>query len=276
MEEMKKRIEEELKKTGLPTEMKVNKILTNNKWEVSPADPYNDPETKKVRSIDFRAEIRKIDKEIDISNPTEDMVTASCQLYIECKKGNVPWIFYVDENIFNIVQVLGGHSGYKYSQIERLRSKKKKIRGLYKVTDYLHRFLPPTLSVNIQVLFGRNSFYEAQMQVLNSIDSSPFIDNFEKHLLYPLIIYEGNIFKCTYKNEIVIEEIDYIRYLTGGIPSNRVSTFIDVITLDFLPHYLDSVKKEFIEFSDAKFLFMDTMYKKLETMSENERAGVPP
>jgi hypothetical protein len=265
MEELKRKIEEELQKTGLPTEIKVNKVLSDKKWEVYPNDPYSDPITQKIRSIDFRAELRKIDKEVDLDKPEETIVTASCQLYIECKSGNTPWIFYVDENIFNVTRQLGFQTGFKLGKISR---KKRNISGLDKVTDY-HTLLIPTISFNYQVVFGRDNFYDAQMQVLNSIDSSPFIDDFEKHLLYPLIIYEGNIFKYTYGKEMVLEETDFIRYLTGGIPSNRLSTFIDVITLEYLPHYLDSVRKEFIDFSGARILFSDVLRINLNNACEN-------
>ena len=255
MEKLKRKIEKELQKTGLPTEVTVNKILSEKKWEIYPNDPYSDPETQKVRTIDFRSELRKMDNEVDFDKPGDVEVTASCQLYIECKKGTAPWIFYVDKNIFNLVRQLGFHNGYRLSKID---GKGNNLSGLDRVTNY-HSLLRPNMSFNYQVVFKADNFHGAQMQVLNCIETSPFMDDFEKHLLYPLIVYEGNIFKYTYEKEMVLEEADFIRYLTGGIPSNRIPTWIDVITLDFLPHYLDSVRKEFIEFSDARFIFSDTI-----------------
>lgn len=268
MEKYKKYILEELQKTGFPTEIKVNKILSEKKWEIYSNDPYSDPKTQDVRTIDFRAELRKLDKEPDFNKPEENEVTASCQLYIECKKGDIPWIFYIDKNIFNMARQLGFQFGFKQGRIKN----KKYVSGLDRVTEH-HTKLIPNMSFNHQVISRRDNFYGAQMQVLNCIDHSPFMDDFEKHLLYPLIVYEGNMFTCTYEEKMMIEETNFIRYLTGGIPSNRIPTFIDVITIDFLPEYLDGVKKEFIEFSDARILSSDVISKALDKLARAASVG---
>lgn len=255
MDEQKRRVLKKLKETGFPLELKVGALLRKNNWEVYPNDPYSDPETQKVRSIDFRAELRKIDKEFELSELKKTIVSASCQLFIECKHGAATWVFYHDKDVFNIIRQVGFHAG---GRIAHIKKKGKELRGLDRVT-YHHRLLDAKVSFREQVVFGKDNFHGAQMQVLNSIEKSLSIDDFDKHLLYPVIVYDGNIFTCEYGTEMNLEKADHIRYLSGGIPSNSIPTFIDVVSIDFLPQYLVTVRREFIEFSDAKILYSDSM-----------------
>ncbi len=218
----------ELKKTGLPTEMKVNDILTKKSWDVYHNEPYIDPESKKVRTIDFRAE------KIFPFKPEDRPV----QLFIECKKGSASWVFFVDSSFENRLRRTGFDLG---SRVRKIKMRKKE-RGLDFV--FFNRGFFEPMSFTYQVLFKKGNFFnEALMQVLNSIQMSPFVDEPTFYSrLYPVVIYDGPLFTCTYKDKIWVKKTDHIKYVSGGIPSNPTPTVIEVMTLDYFPTYLENLK----------------------------------
>jgi hypothetical protein len=92
-----------------------------------------------------------------------------------------------------------------------------------------------------------DNFYEAQHQVLKAIRYSQGIRqiNPKNTLLYPVIVYEGNMFECyVHDDALQVSQIDHVCYLSGGIPEDATPTYIDVMTLDYFPKYLADVEAE--------------------------------
>lgn len=107
--------------TGLPTEMSATKTLTELGWAVQNEYPYVDRENKRVRTLDIKAvaTFRK-----GYEKPIKDILKESirCELYIECKKSNKPWIFYLDtmtdaEISFRIERLAGDFTTDTYNTI---------------------------------------------------------------------------------------------------------------------------------------------------------------
>jgi len=70
----------------------------------------------------------------------------------------------------------------------------------------------------------------------------------KKFAFYPVILFDGRMAECNIiKGDIIINEIDYVTYLSSGIPEEQVPVFVDVMTLNYFPKYLELVEKEFKE-----------------------------
>ena len=82
--------------TGLPTEIAATKTLTENHWSVENEYPYVDMENGRVRTLDIKARMPIPKKGNKSPNRFHSPDTIDCELYIECKKSDKPWVFYLD------------------------------------------------------------------------------------------------------------------------------------------------------------------------------------
>lgn len=78
--DMEKRIIDDIKRSGIPTEIRVSSILRRNGWDVANQLPYDDSGT--IRPIDIIA-FKAISPNMGLG------------LVIECKKSEKPWVFYM-------------------------------------------------------------------------------------------------------------------------------------------------------------------------------------
>ena len=167
----------------------------------------------------------------------------TCHLYIECKKSdNKYWIFYVD--ISKLAPI--GAIAVVDNDVQK--------KGLELISELyflpMKRIFPP-LAYSYQIARAkrneRDQFYKAQMQVLKSIEYSKDLKYFDqdKDLLFPVIVFDGKMFQCDIiEDEIELSEIDYVRYVSSGLPENNIQVCIDVMTLKYFPEYLDSLERE--------------------------------
>ena len=63
-------------------------------------------------------------------------------------------------------------------------------------------------------------------------------------LFYPVIVYNGPLYECYFTNELVVKEIDYVRYVANGIPENNETVVIDVVSLSKFHEYLELIMQE--------------------------------
>jgi hypothetical protein len=188
-----------------------------------------------MRSLDFRAEL----VEYDLDKPLRPLL----QLFIECKKGVDQWVFFTDKTPFPYFYSSGFREGrLKVSgKLEYLKSG----MGLHKVTNK-HLLLETKLSYNYTARIHKDSdfFFTALMQVLKCVDNCESVTRSDYYLLYPLIVYDGNILECTYEeDELNLNEIEFISYLSNGIAENPLPTIVDVVKVDFFTHISRCVKE---------------------------------
>ncbi|HZK56341.1 MAG TPA: hypothetical protein VFC84_19465 [Desulfosporosinus sp.] len=91
-----KRVKEAIERTGLPTEIRATKTLVDNGWQVQNEFPFIDLENQKVRTLDIKAinTFRKGNPENSSEIFPKNEI--DCELFIECKKSENPWVFYLD------------------------------------------------------------------------------------------------------------------------------------------------------------------------------------
>ena len=60
-----------------------------------------------------------------------------------------------------------------------------------------------------------------------------------------MILFDGKLFTCNLVDEeLTVSEMDYIKYLSSGLPEEPLNLFIDVMTLNYFPTYLALVEEE--------------------------------
>lgn len=80
--EEKRKILEDLEKTGFSLEVDVANCLVDEGWFIYPQYGYYDKESEKLRTVDFVG-----------SYPSSNIDSLKPQLAIECKQSDKPWIF---------------------------------------------------------------------------------------------------------------------------------------------------------------------------------------
>lgn len=164
-------------------------------------------------------------------------------IYIECKKSESKnWVFYVDYDAIQGVSALGYREGYK--EVVETKTRHKKLSGLNKIAFTMNSYLDKIAFIQINAFEdptkkeGKDSFHEAEMQVLKAINYAEDISP-TNHFVYPVIVYDGRMFECNLvKNALKVSEITNIRYLSKGLPNEHIPILIDVITLDYFNKWL--------------------------------------
>lgn len=240
------KITENLIKTGLPTEIKVHKLLHKRGWDVRSQYSFID-ESGPIRSCDFRASFYGI----CVSEDSDQRYV--CQLYIECKKSdNKPWVFYTGpESEYELEESLAAL--FEPTKYKRNDPDKELYAGLEKIKN-IHDNVHSAIAYSYQIPFVNQNkenyqgvFYTAEMQVLKAIYNSEPIprENINYLNIYPLIIFNGYMFKCDLAgDDLVVSRIDYVRYSSSGIPENKKDVLIDVVTMDYLESYIELVESE--------------------------------
>ena len=242
------KIVENLIKTGLPTEIQVHKLLYKRGWDVRSQYSFID-ESGPIRSCDFKASFYG---ELVSEDSDERYV---CQLFIECKKSDKkPWVFYTGpEPEYELEERLAAL--FEPTQYKRNDPDKELYAGLEKIKN-IHDNVHSSIAYSYQIPFVnqkkvnyQRDFYTAEMQVLKAIYNSEPIprDNIDYLNVYPLIIFDGNMFKCDLVgDDLIVSRIDYVRYSSSGIPENKKDVLIDVVTMDYLELYIELVESEIL------------------------------
>jgi hypothetical protein len=169
------------------------------------------------------------------------MPKVSCELFIECKKSDKNWVFYDDPD-----QTQAFYNVITRYMISNPRGKK----GLRKTSNH-----PESNSTIISTLYQiagkkqkeRDNLFEAQNQVLKAIHYSKDFstEELKRTLVYPLIVFDGKMFSCRLiDDELEFFPANYIIFFSRGFTEDPYPTLIDIVTLDYLPRYLELVEKE--------------------------------
>lgn len=250
-----KKIEDELIRRGFRTEISALRHLKKEGFLVVPQFPFIDPTENKVRSIDIKSEYFG-----GFSFPKRKQVT----LFIECKKSDKQkWVFYTEYSNFDL-QRYSRDPTYDLKKNESIMAQLK--RSGFSFFDLFKE--PNRLGLSqINILKDDpDLFLDAQMKVLKSIWH--YLKNTYSHFKYdpnyeliiPVIVFEGDMYEYYYKSDVYsshglvkkgveeemkIEKIDCISFVSNGFPEDPTPVLIDVVSIDYFSEYIQNVKEEY-------------------------------
>lgn len=264
-------IKEVIEITGLPTEIKVAEILKKNKWSISHQFPYLDSDKNIIRTLDLKA-TKSFKKSNNLKNDTSNNYF-NFLLFIECKKSfQRSWVFatekmpnnYIDYRITRLSHDFV-YDTYNLTINLLTRSEEHTIpKNIFSKIPVIYQNIDYKIGLSHEIAFrniekqkkdverAQKYFYVAQMQLLKAIDHQEHLIMMENYIkmqdidmIIPLIVFNGNMFECYYeKDDLIIKKIDFIRYLTHGLPNQKMPVLIDVTTLNFFPEYLNLLEGE--------------------------------
>jgi len=260
-EKEKRRIIEDIEKSGYPLEIKSTLILESMNWHVLNQEGYLDIETAKWRSIDILAH-----KNLDVPN-SSIYERLHVSLVIECKKSSKPWMFWIrdkgESRIFHPIVASG---------LIKLESKPW-LHPLHfeKFVDCFHYYFPQFKKVAIvpyepfiKEEAGKSAVFEAKNQVLKSLlyereqirrlfsmedarQKAGVISRLSTPLsvFCPVIIFDGHLYELEYVHDKPEPSLSkYVQYLTSyGLPTPE-GFVIDIVEIGFLREYLGVLDDE--------------------------------
>ena len=279
MSSLESKIKKAIEATGLPTEIKVTNMLRKYGWSVYNEYPFLDMQQNKIRTLDVKA--RKFFKNSSYLNAikcNEDNL--SCTLYIECKSSmKHSWVFHTQSMPESFIDVRISRLSYDavyglYDSIIKLYTKsdtlnnemKEKVKTLleptsiFKKVPLLFNNLEFKIALSHQIVFDnfkkqikngdrvKNNFYDAHMKILKTMKHEEFeyVNDEEISIVIPIILFNGFILECYYQdNDIKVHKINYTRYLSHGLPNQKIPILIDVVPFENLSYYLEQLDKEF-------------------------------
>jgi hypothetical protein len=180
----------------------------------------------------------------------DDAKNASCELYIACHNSNNRyWVFYSDPSSSSRFRTVVTDLVRKERRCLLSIKTEQEDFGLLQIADHATpNIMQAEVAQPYQIAFRSpnevDTFHEAQCQVLKAIKYSS-VSDLQKMLIYPVVICDRSLFQChLIQEELEVSTIQYIRYLSNGLPEEAVELFIDVMTLDFFPTYLALVEEE--------------------------------
>lgn len=238
---------------GFLIEIETIKILEEEGWDTFPQEPYMDSDKKEMRSIDIVA--RKTRH--DLESPLFD--TFQMVLCVECKKESKDmWIFYRRKK--------GREFHHPSLLIKEVCYPKKSISvydmGLRFQKSHYFQDEEAHVAVNYTHLSGKDTFFEAQNQVLKALHYQMQTDRelllklklTGKHslvLFYPIIILDGRMMEYRLeKGKEVLNDINHTFYLTNrkiGVEQSFNLFCIDVLKRPFFSQFIEILNREFEE-----------------------------
>jgi len=221
-------LKKDIIQSGLPTEIQVSNLLKQDNWIVINQYPYIDEKTQKIRTLDIQS-VKSFEN------------GKTCHLFIECKKStDHPWIFYTSagepESMSMFVRFI--------DQLAREISRQKgtEIWGpLYSVHPNL---VVSKIGIISYIPFKKkDDFNTARNQILSAM-SSRKLHASEERIIYPIIVFDGDIYEVQITGEdVALNRVDYVTFLSSMI-SQITPILIDVVTLGYFPSHLNSINKE--------------------------------
>lgn len=281
---IEKKVKAAVKKTGLPTEIKATEILKRNNWIVFNEYPYIDKENNRVRTLDIQALKGAVQASEGglktVGELTENI--SDVELYIECKKSEKPWVFYIDhmpyaqiyseieglcEKMFNKTFTIVIDEYAESGKLPKVSSRKEHVDILCKIPPRFEK-IKYNIALSHQIVFvshntsendGKDEIYSAEMQLLKALVHQDEKDKIlssariENKKVIPIILLDGALFGCYFENqELCTPKIAYTRHLAYGLPNQKMPALIDVVTLDYFPEYLKLIESELFLHPETK------------------------
>lgn len=225
---------------GFPLEIEVTSLMSKRGWNVINQAYYKDEDTGKMRTVDLWAILSCHPK-----TGRHDLVHIS--LIIECKKSVKPWVFYTrKKEMYDRLSVNHWSESQKLEWLTHTH---------HNTEDHNEIAIIP-----FEPFQGKNKsdILEASMQVLKALTfkKKELVELHQKLkvkknplcLLYPVIVFDGNLWKCELQKGN--PEISIIQYMEYKIDYNG-PIVVDIVQKAYLPNFLETLEKEFKLISDT-------------------------
>lgn len=234
---MKEKIVAWIKKTGYPLEMKIASILNKKGIPFIQSHYYYDPESNKMREIDFLIRI------------TDD--TGFCRVFssIECKHVTKPWIILNSKKSY-----IGDLHSYCIFNNYGLEKFVKKLTSNSEEILNWEWFRPKKQKIGYTIIEafsgGTDKTYDARMSSLKaSISMKKDDEKEEKKYLsffFPAVITDGELFtaEITDSDDINIEKINSGIVFSPFIIDEFQATNIHVVTMSGFEYFIDQLVSE--------------------------------
>lgn len=197
--------------------------------------PFIDQEKGELRSIDIVAQIFPKDDDPALP-PTKFM-----KLYIECKKRHKgTMVFYFGSREESLI---------KKSFIENQYENRSNLYYLSYAGIKLNE-----IGLSYEIVKCDDFLLTAQMQLLKCITFHETVIEYQREMIIPSLIFEGSIFQYIHdEKEPILRKVDYIPYLSHGLPFDPTPTYIDIVTLDSFETYLTALLKKYYNLPREKY-----------------------
>jgi hypothetical protein len=267
---LEEKIQEDLQKTGYPTEIVSASIMQQRGWHVLHNPSYLDDTEYKNREFDIWAV-----RTLQIEKPFADILSVSVCLITECKKSDKPWVFFTTPE---------KHGAYILGRVIKWRLEEQQVftsHSLLKdksgrqsiITDnqlreFHHYFKSDRLARTFYEPLKGEKFkasphiYDAIMSVIKATLFHNQDDPKENWLriYYPVVIFSGNLFEAQVdeKKSIKLTPVEHLQLsFNYKRPSSPVPTIenqsiwnnyhefiIDVVHEKYLDSFLHLIENE--------------------------------
>lgn len=239
MSDLNKKLIEDIRKTGYPTELKVSKIFELNNWSVKENEYFIDEDENKGREIDLRAH----------SNQYIDDLYYICfwsMLSVEIKKSSKPWVIFtsnkrrtdtggygllnhmhnINKDILRYEDIMKKHPSSKQESIGR--------------TEYVAftKNDPQIFSAVLSSTKASIANHRAAREHKEAYNET----SYDAVFYSPVVVIEGKLYESYLNNcnEIEVKEVNHLVYsFNYASPSYQSRQYlVDIVTLDGLEDYL--------------------------------------
>ncbi|KFF21563.1 hypothetical protein [Chryseobacterium sp. JM1] len=261
MEDLKKKILDDIELTGFVSELQVNSLLIKKGWSTRHSETYEDKDYNKSREIDIIATKTYYDE--------ESKLHVEFQLVIDVKRMKKrPWVVFSVEKRNNTSQgwriLSTGHNnttnnGGKFKSGLFTKGEvdtnnfKKNIKN-YGIAFH-ESFKPPNeISKVYESLIGvcKAAWHKKEKYSYDKkFEEFDLKEETEIYIFIPVVVLDGNLFevKLDEKGEIELNEKELIQvqlsYSSPNYSTSDLIFFPDIVTTDKLADYLEKSEKWF-------------------------------
>jgi hypothetical protein len=258
--ELERNILEDISKTGYPLEIRASLVLEGQGWTVTHNPAYLDLEEQKAREVDINAVTAW-----QVGEPGSLKHMLLCSLFVECKKSDKPWVFFVTpvrqaergarqiryhSGIQNLVEGSGAANDCVLD-IDLLQS----LHPHFRLENWARTYYEPLRGQEkverSQAIFRALS--AAMKAVLDDMARlQPIIDGPALEVLtffwYPIVVFSGRMYEATVPltGDIQLVPSSHVQVAFNHIPRGAQPGaaperfVVDVVEESFLEAYLSS------------------------------------
>ena len=263
-------IRQALERSGYLMEQRIVPVLGRHGYFVTPNHEYEDPDTGKSREIDIHA----LNLVSLYRRDYDDLLTST--ILASCKNNHLPFVLFTHANMLRGVDAamsipktgfpleversgssdsietflrLGNY--HHYYSVHRVASQYCRLKETKqgKNVDYMadHGDLHDDLDSLIKAVNAEILEYKPLPSYLNSLNLKEEEDDINLVLIYPVIIFAGEMYECRQTKQGVIirasNHIVFVRRVKSRVIKGEF--FVDFVRESYLNRYLTVIQREF-------------------------------